>query len=407
MRELTRLTEGRCMLIAYARDSLRGNEHTANVLTPAGLCPPEYLQCCSAYGLWRTGLYLQETHGLKHYSGHKNYDPVALKEDLLSLATVLGQGLSLLTHLDEGGTVEAWEPLALERARQQFQTAHMVVKLFEALVNKEHSKAGISHEPKHSNRQSTNSVTIQRRSNNMGKDKSLTNQHPAILIEGTLYHYGREPEFGQYLVEDVSVAKNYSCFKHREDLLAYLVNLPESVDIIDRRALHPDWREVTPEQRGLYMEQDAAYLRKLMEGKKELKEWYSKQIEAEPQQAVSATQSNSETERKTSMADNEPNGKREPIYKLTSDGSPRAAIWLNKNQTTQEEYFTASFYRSYRDKQGQWQTSTSFRAQDLPGLMQLAEKAHNLIQNELSSLQGQAQQSEPHQTPNAEPEIDL
>src|SRR5262249_54530616 len=152
---------------------------------------------------------------------------------------------------------------------------------------------------------------------------------------------------------------------------------------------------VTPEQRDRYMEQDAAYLRKLMEGEKELKEWYSNQIEPEPQQAVSATQSNPETEGKTSTADNRPNGKREPVYKLTSNGSARAAIWLNKNQTTQEEYFTASFYRSYRDPEGTWQTSTSFRAQDLPGLLQLAEQAHNLIQNELSIRQGPGPRSEP------------
>jgi hypothetical protein len=256
MQELTRLTEGRCALIAYARAGPRGNEHTANVLTPQGLVPRWYHERCDAYGLWRAGLYLEETQGLKHYLGHKNYDPVALQEDMLSLATVLGQGLSLLTHLNEGGRVEAWEPLTPERARQQFRHAHAVVKHMEWLVEQEQTK----------------------------------------------------------------------------------------------------------------------YLK---------------------------------TERTNAMTDNQANGKREPIHKLTGEGSLRAAIWLNKNQTTQEEYFTASFYRSYRDKQGQWQTSTSFRPHELPALMQLTERAYSLIQNELGARQGQGQRSAPGQEPSTDPEIEL
>jgi hypothetical protein len=103
------------------------------------------------------------------------------------------------------------------------------------------------------------------------------------------------------------------------------------------------------------------------------------------------------------MADNEPTAKREPRYKLRTDGSVRAAIWSNTNQATQEEYRTVSFYRSYRDKSGEWRTSTSFRQQDLSGLMQLAEQAQDILQQEQNARQGRQQEQQP---PRPEPDPD-
>src|SRR5262245_50478651 len=113
----------------------------------------------------------------------------------------------------------------------------------------------------------------------MGRDKSLTDRHPRVVIKGQNYHYGREPEFGQYLIEHVEYAKEYFCFDWREDILAFLANLPESAAITcNRRVPHPDWDEVTPELLSVYMEQDEAYLRNLMASRKELAERFSKRI---------------------------------------------------------------------------------------------------------------------------------
>src|SRR5262249_13167087 len=103
------------------------------------------------------------------------------------------------------------------------------------------------------------------------------------------------------------------------------------------------------------------------------------------------------TARRETMADNQQNGKREPLHKLRTDGSVRAAIWSNTNQTTQEEYRTVSFYRSYRDKAREWKTSTSFRPQALSGLMRRAAQAQNILQHEQTARQGQQKEHEPPQ----------
>jgi hypothetical protein len=107
------------------------------------------------------------------------------------------------------------------------------------------------------------------------------------------------------------------------------------------------------------------------------------------------------------MPESEMNPKPEPLYKLTSDGPVRAAVWLNKSQATQDEYFTVSFYRHYKDKQEQWKTTTSFRPQDLPSIALLAEKAQKLIQNELTARQGVQQKVAPGPEVDHGPEIDL
>jgi hypothetical protein len=95
----------------------------------------------------------------------------------------------------------------------------------------------------------------------MGIDKSLWDNFPSIIINNTKYHYGREPNYGQYLVENAQIAKDYWVFDEQQDLEAFLINLPESADRNLRLKLHPDWREVTPEQREAYMEEDKLMFR--------------------------------------------------------------------------------------------------------------------------------------------------
>jgi hypothetical protein len=95
----------------------------------------------------------------------------------------------------------------------------------------------------------------------MGIDKSLWDRYPSVIINGSRYHYGRDKEYGNYLVEHESIAKNYWSFKEKEDFQAFLINLPESGDRGLRRRLHPDWADVTPEQRDAYFEQDKLLFR--------------------------------------------------------------------------------------------------------------------------------------------------
>ncbi len=105
----------------------------------------------------------------------------------------------------------------------------------------------------------------------MGRDHSFTDDFPSITINGRRYRYGRENMYGQYLVEnaDPMCAKDYWCFDKREDLLAFLVNLPESADHEAFVASHPDWHEVSDEQRELFMQERDAKLRQLTEEKQE------------------------------------------------------------------------------------------------------------------------------------------
>src|SRR5262245_15753858 len=95
----------------------------------------------------------------------------------------------------------------------------------------------------------------------MGRDPALTQNHPSVIINGRQYHYGRDRTYGEYLVENAHYAKDCWAFKGKEDLQAFLINLPESADRNLRLKLHPDWRDVTPEQRDAYFEQDKLLFR--------------------------------------------------------------------------------------------------------------------------------------------------
>jgi hypothetical protein len=102
----------------------------------------------------------------------------------------------------------------------------------------------------------------------MGIDKSLSDDYPSVIVNGRKYHYGREPHHGQYLVENATYAKDYWCFDQKEDLQAFLINLPESAD--HRRRIgeaYPDWHEATPDQRTAYLTEDRARQRAIAQEK--------------------------------------------------------------------------------------------------------------------------------------------
>lgn len=91
----------------------------------------------------------------------------------------------------------------------------------------------------------------------MGIDKSLSDRYPSVIINGMKYQYGKSPQDEEFLVEHASIAKDYWCFKHKEDLQAFLINLPESADHRRRiSAAYPDWSSVTHEQRDTYLKDD-------------------------------------------------------------------------------------------------------------------------------------------------------
>jgi hypothetical protein len=94
----------------------------------------------------------------------------------------------------------------------------------------------------------------------MGIDKSLTDDFPSVRIDGLKYHYGKETTNGQYLVENAAYAKDYWCFDTREDLIAFLVMLPESADR-NWFEKYPDWYDVSPEERASRFRKRRADLR--------------------------------------------------------------------------------------------------------------------------------------------------
>ena len=60
-------------------------------------------------------------------------------------------------------------------------------------------------------------------------------------------------------------------------------------------------------------------------------------------------------------------------------GAISATVWLNRGQKAtgeETEYRTVSLERSYTDKEGNWQSTNSFRVNDLPKVALLAQKAY-------------------------------
>ncbi len=63
-------------------------------------------------------------------------------------------------------------------------------------------------------------------------------------------------------------------------------------------------------------------------------------------------------------------------------GAISATIWQNKGQSkegSEVEYKTISIERNYTDKEGKWQSTNSFRTNDLPKAKVLLEKAYEYL----------------------------
>ena len=66
-----------------------------------------------------------------------------------------------------------------------------------------------------------------------------------------------------------------------------------------------------------------------------------------------------------------------PVAKLRI-GLINASIW--QRSSSEGTFYSASFERRYRDKEGQWHSTQSFNADDLLVLAKLADQAHSKIQ---------------------------
>lgn len=73
-------------------------------------------------------------------------------------------------------------------------------------------------------------------------------------------------------------------------------------------------------------------------------------------------------------------------------GAISATVWLNKGHRAngeESEYRTVSVERSYMDKEGKWQSTTSFRVGDLPKAVMALQKAYeHAVFNEQDLFKG-------------------
>ena len=58
-------------------------------------------------------------------------------------------------------------------------------------------------------------------------------------------------------------------------------------------------------------------------------------------------------------------------------GAVKAAIW--RNETDNGSRFNVTFSRSYRDSEGEWKSTSSFRRDDLLVLAKIADRVHSRI----------------------------
>jgi antirestriction protein ArdC len=85
-------------------------------------------------------------------------------------------------------------------------------------------------------------------------------------------------------------------------------------------------------------------------------------------------------------------GGRKPEVKL-SCGSVRGSVWLNQSAKNGSEYLSVSIARVYKGQDGTTKTTQSFRLQDLPDLVEVAQGAQKFIQEE-SLKRGLEQQTQ-------------
>ena len=69
-----------------------------------------------------------------------------------------------------------------------------------------------------------------------------------------------------------------------------------------------------------------------------------------------------------------------PIYKVRA-GVIEASVWLNINKKDGKEFrsFSTTWSRSYKDKDGNWQTTSSLMTSDIPKLMELLRQCYAWI----------------------------
>lgn len=67
--------------------------------------------------------------------------------------------------------------------------------------------------------------------------------------------------------------------------------------------------------------------------------------------------------------------------KRFSTGGINATVWKNqkKGAEGESEYRTISIDRRYKDKEGNWKTSSSLRVNDLPKVALVANKAYEFV----------------------------
>jgi len=73
-----------------------------------------------------------------------------------------------------------------------------------------------------------------------------------------------------------------------------------------------------------------------------------------------------------------------------------ATIWKNKSLKDDSTYRTVTIERRYKDREGKWQSTNSFRVADLPKVNYVCSKAFEYILENPEEYQGgdQAQSSE-------------
>ena len=86
-------------------------------------------------------------------------------------------------------------------------------------------------------------------------------------------------------------------------------------------------------------------------------------------------------EQKPEKKESTPFGGNVPEKKFKA-GSIHVTVWNNKTQKQngeEGEYQTISIERSYLDKDGKWQTSNSFRTNDIPKAIVVLQNAYEYI----------------------------
>lgn len=105
----------------------------------------------------------------------------------------------------------------------------------------------------------------------MGVDPALHDSYPFVFINGEKYYYGKEPEYGQWMVSHESYGKWYWCFQeNRQAMIDFLENLPESAmpPIIDGKPMWMIAFTLTGEERERIWKEHRENLRQLLDEKR-------------------------------------------------------------------------------------------------------------------------------------------